>query len=302
MFDFMFRRTRELEEKLREKEEQLEECKAVLREANSLQEYEKEYFVKVTEERSDLAKGLAKIATESRKGKDAAVSASEKAEAFEITFSEYTKDSEKLHGAVKHVKELEAAGERSREADHTRERMEADLAKLRQVFLDAGTYKDILQEFFRNMNVMALSAAIEGQKAGAHAERFVGAAEEIRTKSEENGKVLVRLFTCLENGGKLAEELVKSMENRPRSDKDREALEKAIIDLPDVEAMEQVNRIKNMKKDLSTLREEQEKSISSSTEALSEMDALGTRFLEEQKSAEEAEVYFRRVLGEEEKQ
>ncbi|MBQ7507131.1 MAG: hypothetical protein IJT05_07365 [Lachnospiraceae bacterium] len=299
MFDFMFRRTKELEKKLAEKEEQLEECRAVLREVNSLQEHEKNYFLKVTEERTDLAKGLARVATESRKGKDFSVEAAERTEKLSLTFSELSED---LRGF------LEEAGKNTdtsffdrekSEAESDAGRMQENTKKLLQTFADTKLLREELKEYFRKMNVLALSAAIEGQKAGDRASKFVSAAEEIRTKSDETGKSLIRLINLLETGEKLAQDVKERNERieKRRRDAVLRAEKEAAAPKPDVE--KQKGRMEEIKKELILIREGEDKAVESAGVALSEMDALGTRFLEEQKSAEEAEYYFRQVLGEE---
>ena len=299
MFDFMFRRTKELEKKLAEKEEQLEECRAVLREVNSLQEHEKAYFLKVTEERTDLAKGLARVATESRKGKDFSVEAAERTEKLSLTFSELSEDLRGfLEEAAKNTDTSFFDREKS-EAESDAGRMQENTKKLLQTFADTKLLREELKEYFRKMNVLALSAAIEGQKAGDRASKFVSAAEEIRTKSDETGKSLIRLINLLETGEKLAQDVKERNERieKRRRDAVLRAEKEAAAPKPDVE--KQKGRMEEIKKELILIREGEDKAVESAGVALSEMDALGTRFLEEQKSAEEAEYYFRQVLGEE---
>ena len=299
MFDFMFRRTKELEKKLAEKEEQLEECRAVLREVNSLQEHEKNYFLKVTEERTDLAKGLARVATESRKGKDFSVEAAERTEKLSLTFSELSEDLRGfLEEAAKNTDTSFFDREKS-EAESDAGRMQENTKKLLQTFADTKLLREELKEYFRKMNVLALSAAIEGQKAGDRASKFVSAAEEIRTKSDETGKSLIRLINLLETGEKLAQDVKERNERieKRRRDAVLRAEKEAAAPKPDVE--KQKGRMEEIKKELILIREGEDKAVESAGVALSEMDALGTRFLEEQKSAEEAEYYFRQVLGEE---
>ena len=299
MFDFMFRRTKELEKKLAEKEEQLEECRAVLREVNSLQEHEKNYFLKVTEERTDLAKGLARVATESRKGKDFSVEAAERTEKLSLIFSELSEDLRGfLEEAAKNTDTSFFDREKS-EAESDAGRMQENTKKLLQTFADTKLLREELKEYFRKMNVLALSAAIEGQKAGDRASKFVNAAEEIRTKSDETGKSLIRLINLLETGEKLAQDVKERNERieKRRRDAVLRAEKEAAAPKPDVE--KQKGRMEEIKKELILIREGEDKAVESAGVALSEMDALGTRFLEEQKSAEEAEYYFRQVLGEE---
>ena len=299
MFDFMFRRTKELEKKLAEKEEQLEECRAVLREVNSLQEHEKNYFLKVTEERTDLAKGLARVATESRKGKDFSVETAERTEKLSLTFSELSEDLRGfLEEAAKNTDTSFFDREKS-EAESDAGRMQENTKKLLQTFADTKLLREELKEYFRKMNVLALSAAIEGQKAGDRASKFVSAAEEIRTKSDETGKSLIRLINLLETGEKLAQDVKERNERieKRRRDAVLRAEKEAAAPKPDVE--KQKGRMEEIKKELILIREGEDKAVESAGVALSEMDALGTRFLEEQKSAEEAEYYFRQVLGEE---
>lgn len=239
MFRFGFGRVRELEEKLRIREKQLEEYRLVLRDANELQDAERNYFLKVTEERAQLAKGLAKVATESRNRKDLDHCSLQEAEQMEETLSALAK--------------------------------EEDDPKLAEELLLARTEAKGLLEYFREMSVLALSAAIEGQRSGEKAGRFVSVAEQIKGMAEEKGQAMEKLVSRLEGLCSLTDTLPQAG--------------------MDTQLTELLNRAK-------TLKNRQMQLIKSETECLGTLDRMGDRFLEDQRSAEEAEFYFRQVVRE----
>ena len=240
MFGFKFGRTKELEEQLRIREQQLEEFRSILREANDLQDAERNYFLKVTEERAQLAKGLAKVATESKNRKD-----------LDLRSVEETEEMEEA------ITALASEGDSAPDPE--------ELASIRR---DC----EAMTDFFREMSVLALTAAIEGQRSGESAARFVSIAEQIKGLADEKGRTMEDVAERIGN-------LCAGREEAALSDTDAQLNE----------LLNRAKRLKNRQMQL----------LQSETECLGQLDKMGDRFLEDQKSAEEAEFYFRQVVREE---
>ena len=296
-----FGRVRELEEELHRTEQKLEECREILRDANDLQAHEKDYFLRVTDERARFAKGLAKVAGHVRKGKDAFDKSQDKARNLLAQMREKSSQWKEADAPLPQEKNPEEPPEAGKQElqDLSEERK-----RLEETVLSAASLAEEVAAFFRALDVQALSLAIEAGRLGEEAERFVHAAEDIRSSAEgaaaKMDDLRSKMDEMMDHADRTKEQTAQAEEAirqtaslwKKREDQIRAATTQSLR-----EARQRGREYDRVLAGLDQVVQAGDRAISSQESALSQLETLSDGFLEEQRSAEEAQAFFEKVIG-----
>lgn len=306
-----FGSAKEMRRALEEKDEQLAAYEALFSELARLKEDGKGYFAGLTADRAELDQGLTRVVDFVHEGGELAntgntdaaalerdlrdlsaalVSASEEKRALREAYSETTKE---LTDVVENNKHFTAP---AKDLQSGAKKLQEDVAAVKVL-------SDEVAEFFRNMTVTALTAAIDAGRLGESAARFVQTAEDIRIESEKNEK-------------KMQELLAKVQELTARTDAFDEIVDKVNVMQKDANLanynalthheerertltsamLPDADEVRALSERAGALKKMQEKIFAKQSAILDEMEILGQNFMDERKTSDEAEEEFLSIL------
>lgn len=239
---------REMEEELREKDRRIEEYEKLFAGLAVLKEESGEYFKALRDGRTSMDKSLTSVVDYVHEGGELASEGNVKAAELE--------------------KELEALRDDVREL---RDPL-SEVPKLREDIKEAASSLSEMADFFRNISVTCLTAAIEAGRLGDGAAKFVQIAEDIRVEAEKR-----------EHGMTALSDAVRELSLRV------EALSGT--------ALPEAERIGELKKDAEAVKYQLAEIFKKQSAILDEMEVLGKSFMEEQDATEIAEETFRDTVG-----
>ncbi len=246
--DFKSGSFREMEEELREKDKKIEEYEKLLADLARLKESSQDYFDGLRKSRKAMDQSLTGVVDYVHEG-------GELASAGNLTADEIEKALKKLSDDVK----------------ETRDPL-SEVPRLREELAAASEELSGMGEFFRNISVTCLTAAIEAGRLGESASKFVKIAEDIRIESEKR-----------EHGMTALSDAVRELSIRV------DALSEA--SLPDAE------KINVLKEKMEALKYDLAEIFKKQNSILDEMENLGKNFIEERDASETAEEKFGESIG-----
>jgi len=301
-------------DEIQEKTEQIAEYERLFSDLAKLKENGREYFGKLSDDRTGMDRSLTKVVDYVHAGVDLAdegqgeVSDLEKGLAdLEKEVREFRAGTKALHGAMDETgKDLTELVEQNKHFSAPAKELVAGAKDIRDELTALQEETKGLSSFFRNVSVMSLTAAIDAGRMGESASRFVQTAEDIRIESEKEERLLQELTgklqslharmdafdAAVEKMNVLQTDMNKSCyrtltghEERMRKLKPAGIKETPAKQLPSL-------------KDLaSSVGEKIRKIHEKQDEILDEMESLGTSFMDEQKASERAESEFTEVLS-----
>ena len=246
--DFRSGSFRELEEELREKDRKIEEYEKLLADLAKLKEESRDYFDMLRSERKAMDKSLTGVVDYVHEG-------GELSSAGNLTADEIEKGLKKLSDDVKEARDPLS-----------------EVPRLRDELAAASAELDGMEDFFRNISVTCLTAAIEAGRLGESAGKFVKIAEDIRIESEKR-----------EHGMTALSDAVRELSIRV------DAL--SAVSLPDAD------RINVLKEKTEALKYDLAEIFKKQNSILDEMETLGKNFIEEREASERAEEQFGESIG-----
>lgn len=239
---------RELEEELREKDRKIEEYEKLLADLAKLKEQSQDYFSELRKGRKEMDHSLTSVVDYVHEG-------GELASAGNLTADEIEKALKKLSDDVKESRDPLS-----------------EIPRLRDELAAASEALSGMEDFFRNISVTCLTAAIEAGRLGESAAKFVQIAEDIRIESEKREHAMTAL------SGAVRELSIRL-----------DALSEA--SLPDAE------RIGVLKEKMEALKYDLAEIFKKQNSILDEMENLGKNFIEEGEASDRTEEIFTESIG-----
>ncbi len=301
-------------EEIQEKTEQIAEYERLFSELARLKENGKEYFEKLTDDRSGMDRSLTKVVDYVHAGDELANDGDREAAdlekeltALEKEVSGFRDGIRALHGAMDETgKDLTELVEQNKHFSAPAKELAAGAKDIRDELTALQEETKGLSSFFRNVSVMSLTAAIDAGRMGESASKFVQTAEDIRIESEKEERLLQELTGKLQSLHARMDAFDAAVEkmNVLQTDMNKACYrtltnhEERIRKLKPVGIKgESAKQLPSLKDLASSLKKKIKKIHEKQTEILDEMESLGANFMDEQKASEHAETEFTEVLS-----
>lgn len=175
---------------------------------------------------------------------------------------------------------------------------------MKKSLTDTRQMTEELKEYFRNMSVTALHAAIEAGRMGEAGTGFLSVAEEIRTLSEEKERqaeeILARIDDTDAHIQTMSEQIEKITsllkENNIFAVKLAKDQETTMTQFETTGYGAASAHMKHTQESLDAVKKSQSQIFAHENDALDEMDEIGAAFMDGQKVLEESETLYRDMM------
>ncbi len=301
-------------DEIEEKTEQIAEYERLFSDLAKLKENGKEYFEKLSDDRSAMDRSLTKVVDCVRGGGELANDGEKEATDLEKKLTALEEEArashtgkEELSGAMEETgKDLTELVEQNKHFSAPAKELAAGAKDIRDELVAVQEETKALSAFFRNVSVMSLTAAIDAGRMGESASKFVQTAEDIRIESEKEERVLQELTKKLQSLHARMDELDASVEkmNVLQTDVNKACYrtltnhEERIRKLKSTgEKSDPAKELPSLKTLASSVKKKLRQIFEKQNAILDEMESLGANFMDEQKASERAEDEFTEVLS-----